>query len=175
MSNSLTARQQRFVAEWQTGVDGTEAAKRAGYSPKSARYTAYHLLNENKAVMARIEKVRQALAKAAEYNGQKCMAECDAAMERAIANKNDNAVARLIDLKARISNLLRSQVDVTVEHRPDINAALAAAHARVELRPMCDSTDAIEGEFKALPGVEAVRLPDSQSGGRYVPSLDLNA
>lgn len=78
--------------------------------------------------------------------------------------------ARLIidDIKWRASKLIPrvygDKLDVTVEHRIDIGDALAAARARVvQLRPMCDPTDAIEGEIVDTPSVEPPSAVDKQS------------
>lgn len=46
MENKLTALQERFVAEYATDLNGTQAAIRAGYSPKSAASTASDLLKK---------------------------------------------------------------------------------------------------------------------------------
>lgn len=173
MSNSLTARQRRFVAEYQTGVDGTEAAKRAGYSPKSARYTAYHLLNENAAVMAEIKKVQEALAKAAEYNGEKCMAELNEAIAFAIEAKQPNAYVKAIETKARLAGLLRDKLEVTVEQRPDVSGALAAARARA-LQPLAELPSPIEGQFTELH--RSSKVPASEhtpaQGGAFADPPD---
>ncbi|HEV2622915.1 MAG TPA: terminase small subunit [Frateuria sp.] len=174
MSNSLTARQRRFIAEWQTRADGTQAAIAAGYSPRSARYTAYHLLNENPAVKAEIERVQHQLAEAAEYNGAKCMAECDAAIRFAEKTNNANALARLIELKAKLTGLLREKLDVSIDHRIDISDALAAARSRATLRPMRDLVEAVDAEFKALPGFAPGGAIDNESPPPFFAPLDLN-
>jgi hypothetical protein len=56
------------------------------------------------------------------------------------------------------------KLDITLEHRIDIGDALAAARARVvQLRPMCDPADVIEGEIVAAPSVEPAGAVDKQS------------
>src|SRR5262252_9083336 len=40
----LTAKEQRFIAEYLVDLIGSEAAKRAGYAPRSAKVTASRLL-----------------------------------------------------------------------------------------------------------------------------------
>lgn len=131
----------------------------AGYSRRSAKHTAHQLLHENKLVRAELERVRQHLAETTEYNGERCMAECSEAIQRAIANKNDNAVARLIETKARLAGLLRDKIDLTVEQKVDLTDALAAAKSRV-VRSMCDLPPPIDGQFVALPSAADVRPPD---------------
>jgi phage terminase small subunit len=174
MTNKLTPKQQKFIAAWQTGIDGTHAAIGAGYSRKSARYTAYHLLNENAAVMAEVAKVREQLAEDAKYNGEKCMAECDAGITFAKATNNANALARLIELKAKLTGLLVQKIDLNIENRANVAEALAEARARVQ-RPRCDPSPAIEGEFVALPGVAEGRTVDDQSrAAPYDSKVDLN-
>ncbi len=174
MTNKLTPKQQKFIAAWQTGIDGTHAAIGAGYSRKSARYTAYHLLNENTAVMAEVAKVREQLAEDAKYNGEKCMAECDAGLAFAKATNNANALARLIELKAKLTGLLVQKIDLNVDSRPHVAEALADARAR-SLRPRCDPAPAIEGQFVALPGIEAKGAPDCESrAAPYDSKVDFN-
>jgi hypothetical protein len=174
MTNKLTPKQQKFIAAWQTGIDGTHAAIGAGYSRKSARYTAYHLLNENAAVMAEVAKVRGQLAEDAKYNGEKCMAECDEGLAFAKATNNANALARLIELKAKLTGLLVQKIDLNIENRANVAEALAEARAR-SLRPRCDPAPAIEGQFVALPHMQDGQTPDPQSkAAPYDSKVDLN-
>jgi hypothetical protein len=162
VSNHLTIKQQKFIQALQMGLDGTHAAIAAGYSQRSARFTAYELQNCNKPVMSALAKVRVELSERAAYTGDKAMQEASEAIARAIINKNDNAVARLIELRAKLSGLLREKLDITLEHRPDIGNALATARARA-LRPMRDLPPPIDGEFQALPTSAAARAPDKKS------------
>ncbi len=53
----MTPRQRRFVEEYLVDLNATQAAKRAGYSPRSARQTGSELLR-NPAVAAAIEKAQ---------------------------------------------------------------------------------------------------------------------
>lgn len=162
----LSPRQQRFIAEIQKGVPGVQAAIAAGYSTRSAKHAAYQLLHENKLVRTELERVRQQLVALTEYNGERCMAECDDGIAFARRTENANAFARLVELKARLTGLLREKVDITVE-RIDVTGALAAARARVgQLRLPCDPAAAIEGDFKALPGSPGERAVDCESTGR---------
>lgn len=173
--NRLTPRQLKFISAWQLGIDGTTAAKAAGYSAKSARYTAWSLLNENKAVMAEVARVRTELAEEAKYNGEKCIAECNDGITFARATKNANALARLIELKAKLTGLLVTKLDVTVDNRVDIKQSLVDAKSRA--RPACDLTEAIEGSFVALPAPVADEAPDCKSdegvARPYTSPLDL--
>ncbi len=53
----MTPRQRRFVEEYLVDLNATRAAKRAGYSARSARYTGYKLL-QNPAVAAAVAKAQ---------------------------------------------------------------------------------------------------------------------
>ena len=46
MARKLTARQERFVAEYLIDLNATQAAIRAGYSQKRASEMAYQLLGQ---------------------------------------------------------------------------------------------------------------------------------
>lgn len=159
MARTLSPRQQRFIAGLQSGLDGTTAAKDAGYSPRWAAQRAHHLINDPGPVRDALERVRNELAQTTQYNGERAMAEAEKAMAFAERTDNANAMVRAIELRARISGVLRDKIDITVE-MPDINQALTEAKARV-LRPMCDPHDTIEGEFRAIPSDAEGRAIDS--------------
>jgi phage terminase small subunit len=161
----LTPRQRRFIAAFQTGVTAAHAAVQAGYSPRSAKHTAYSLMHENALVRAELDKLRQHLIAEAEYNGAKAMADCESGMAFAVKTDNANAYVRAVELKMRLTGLLREKVDITVE-RVDLAGALAEARERAQLRLRCDSDPTIEGDFVAVPGVAADRPIDSESAAR---------
>jgi phage terminase small subunit len=56
----LTAKQQRFVEEYLIDLDATQAATRAGYSPKTAGQQGYQLLQKTsiKEMLAKLSKQR---------------------------------------------------------------------------------------------------------------------
>ena len=163
--NRLSIKQLKFVEALQTGIDGTAAAIAAGYSRKSARYMAYQLQNENAAVMAALAETREKLAESAEYNGHKCMAECDSAIAFARETKNANALVRAIELRARLSNLLREKIDVTVTDRIELRSVIDEMRARREqgLRLSCDLSKPLDVEYEAVTGAGGGRAIDAQS------------
>lgn len=55
MAGRLTAKQQRFIEEYLIDLNGTQAAIRAGYSPKTASSIAYELLRKPQ-VRARLDE-----------------------------------------------------------------------------------------------------------------------
>lgn len=170
MPRELTPKQRAFIAAYQTGISATQAVIQAGYSKHSARHIAHTLMHDNKLVRAELDKVSNALAEAAEYNGERCMAELDKAIAFAVETKQPNAYVKAIELRARLAGLLRDKLDVTIE-RVEIGDALAAARARA-LRPMCDPADSIDGEFVALPKVAPGRAIDNESTAPEFPPSD---
>ena len=62
MARKLTARQERFVAEYLIDLNATQAAIRAGYSQKRASEMAYQLL-QKPTVQAAVEQAKKAQAK----------------------------------------------------------------------------------------------------------------
>lgn len=153
-------RQRQFIAAYQRGITATQAAIEAGYSPRSAAARGYHLLAHPQ-VAAELARVQDKLAEEAGYNGDKCMAELDKAIEFAIATKQPNAYVKAIELRARLAGLLRDKIDITVE-RVDLAGALAEATER-RLRLPCDPVRAIEGECVALPSVKGASAVDKES------------
>ncbi len=61
MTNELTPKQQRFVAEYVIDLNGTQAAIRAGYAPGSAEVQASRLLSNAKIASA-VAKAKQSVA-----------------------------------------------------------------------------------------------------------------
>lgn len=171
MPRQLTPKQRAFVAAYQTGISATQAAIAAGYSEHSARHIAHTLMHDNKLVRAELDKVSQNLAKAADYNGERCMAELDKAIAFAVQAKNPNAYVKAIELRARLAGLLRDKLDLNIGAQPDIAEALATARSRV-LRPMRDPADHIDSEFVALPGFVGTRPIDNESTAREFPPSD---
>jgi phage terminase small subunit len=103
---TLTPRQTRFVAAYISGKGGAESARLAGYSPASSRGRAYELLNENETVMAAIAEAQAELRKEANFNAEKAMDELNEAMKFARETKNATALARCIELRAKLAGLL---------------------------------------------------------------------
>ncbi len=173
MPRELTPRQSAFVAAFQTGMPAAQAAVQAGYSPRSAKHTAYSLMHENKLVRAELDKLREKLVAEAEYNGAKAMADCESGMAFAVKTDNANAYVRAVELKMRLVGLLREKVDITVE-RVDLAGALAEAKERAHLRLRCDSDPPIDGYFVAVPGVATDRPIDGESTARDFSANDLD-
>lgn len=63
----LTERQQMFVDEYLIDLNGTQAAIRAGYNPKSARTVASQLLAKSN-ILARVDARRLELSEATKVN-----------------------------------------------------------------------------------------------------------
>jgi hypothetical protein len=102
----MTPRQAKFVAEYLKGKSGAEAARAAGYSPGAARTRAHEFLNEHPLTMAAVAQAREALRTEANFNAENAMRELNDAMEFARQTKNATALARCIELRAKLSGLL---------------------------------------------------------------------
>jgi hypothetical protein len=162
MTTELSVKQMRFVTEIQTGITATQAAINAGYSERSAKTIAHTLLHENKLVIAEMERLRQHLAKQAEYTIEKASGDVDKYIGLALAANQHGAVAKLQEQKLKLHLLIRKQIDVTVAPAIDISGALREAKERA-LRPRCDSAPALDGDFVALPSVVAAGAVDNKS------------
>jgi phage terminase small subunit len=66
VSMALTAKQQRFVAEYAVDLNATQAAIRAGYSPHTAKQQGSRLLTDVDVAAALVNIQQQAVAKVAE-------------------------------------------------------------------------------------------------------------
>ncbi|MEP6906779.1 MAG: hypothetical protein ABI858_02185 [Pseudoxanthomonas sp.] len=159
--NQLNAKQLAFVAGLQKGKDGTASAVAAGYSPKSARYTAWSLQNENKQVMAHLAEVRAEISEITKHDTQAAFAECVEWIALAKAAGDIKGAFKYIELKSRLCGHLVEKVDITVD-RPSILEALSMASARA-VRLRCDPVDADYAVIEAQPSLTAAQPPDKQS------------
>lgn len=73
-AKELTPKQQRFIDEYLVDLNGTQAAIRAGYSPKTAREQATRLL-ANVRVAAELQKRRERLKNKLEISQERVLAE----------------------------------------------------------------------------------------------------
>jgi len=69
MSSSLTPKQQRFVENYLIDLNATQAAIRAGYSPKTAKQQASRLLT-NVNVAAAVDKAKRERSEATEIDAE---------------------------------------------------------------------------------------------------------
>ena len=104
--NSLTPRQTQALAHYLSGKSGSESARLAGYSPRNARRVSYELFNKNPLALAAIEEHRAQLRAEANFNAEKAMDELNEAMKFARETKNATALARCIELRAKLAGLL---------------------------------------------------------------------
>lgn len=105
----LTPRKLAFISAYLSGKNGQESAIVAGYSPGNARHRAYELLNNDPLVDAAIKDAQEKLRKEANFNAEKAMDELNEAMKFARETKNATALARCIELRAKLAGLLDSK------------------------------------------------------------------
>ncbi len=72
--NKLTAKQRRFCEEYVTDLNATQAAIRAGYSPKRASEQAYQLLQKT-TVQALIQQLQEKLSEKTQISAEKVIHE----------------------------------------------------------------------------------------------------
>lgn len=161
MPRELTPKQRQFIAAYQTCPTAVQAAITAGYSPRSAKHTAYALVNENKLVRAELDRIAALVAKESELTATSAMARLDADITQAKQVNQHSAVAKFRELQMKLAGLLREKLDITVE-RIDINGALTEARERSS-RPSCDLLPPIDGQFEALPSAAGAGAVDTQS------------
>lgn len=107
----LTPRQMVFVENYLRTNDAKSAAIAAGFAPKSAAERAHKLLHSVPAVMAAVNKARNAVAKKSEYNLERLMDELNDGMDFARETSNATALARFTELKAKAMGLLIERID----------------------------------------------------------------
>lgn len=113
MVNTLTVKELKFVNGILAGRDNSAAYLKAYKCKKSssARAGGYRLTHSVPHVMAEIERRKKELAKKGDFDFDKAMNELNDASEFAKATDNATALARTIELKAKLSGLMIDRVD----------------------------------------------------------------
>lgn len=107
----MEVRRDKFVAEYIKTCNAKAAAIFAGYSPKNASRMGIKLLKEP-GVIAAIDKVRKEIAEAGIYGLKKAMQETEEGMEFARATKNATALANILQLRAKLNDLIKDRTDI---------------------------------------------------------------
>jgi len=97
----LTVRQQRFIDEYMLDFNATAAAKRAGYSAKSAHQRGYELVH-NPEVAARIKKRGASDAEVLGITREWILAELRDLLEQAKENGKLGPANRALELLAKL-------------------------------------------------------------------------
>jgi len=126
----LTLKQARFVAEYLVDGDGKRSAIAAGYSPQSAKYTAYGLLKHNAGVIDALASSRQAILDSGVYDARAAVSRILAHIDDASTRGNSMAVMKGEELLLRLHGLLIDRLDVRLQ-TVDIKGAMEEAKARV--------------------------------------------
>jgi phage terminase small subunit len=102
---TLTAKQQRFVAEYLVDQNATQAAIRAGYSKKTAGQVGFENLKKPEIAEA-IAKRQAKVAKKAEVTLESLLNELEEARSLAIKEKQTSAAVSATMGKAKLTGLL---------------------------------------------------------------------
>lgn len=109
----LPTKKAAFVLNVAAGMTPTDAVLKAGWSMKRtvAGSTASRMLREDEAVKDAIAVIKADMAKRAEYNFDKFMAEMNEAAQFAKDTKNATALVRAVELKGKASGHIVERVD----------------------------------------------------------------
>lgn len=155
----LTPKQQKFVDEYLTDLNATQAAIRAGYSQKTAKEQAARLLT-NVNIAAEIERQRKKTQKKLEIRRERVIEEL-----AAIAFANGTDYAKIISVDGQASVAFTPTENLTPEKRKAI-AGIKETQSGMEVK-LHDKLRAIEmldkylGLFEQQKEVEEVSLADS--------------
>lgn len=111
--DGLTDKQRRFVVQYLVDLNGTKAAIRAGYSPK----TAYTMATENLTkphVRAAVDKALALQAEATKLTRDRVVAQIDKLLGEAVDRSNHAAAARHAELLAKLNGWIVEKRDVRV-------------------------------------------------------------
>lgn len=156
----LNAKQADFARNVARGMNYTEAAIAAGYSPKSARAHSFDLIR-HPLIKAELDRLAAKVTEKTVYDAVAAFNEAGEALEYAKQKGNPNAVVKAVELRARLHGLLIDKAELTLAPAPSVVNALAEARARVSwtnkwsspapLLPIRCQDDAQDAEYRALP------------------------
>lgn len=107
----LNLQHEIFVSEYlKRAGNGGAAALAAGYAPKNAVRIAQKLLKRPE-IKAALDVARKKIEEEGIYGLKKAMAETEEAMEFARATKNANALASVLQLRAKMNGLVVEKMD----------------------------------------------------------------
>jgi phage terminase small subunit len=147
----LTPKQQRFVDEYLVDFNASEAAKRAGYSPRSAHVQGCQLL-KNPKVSRAILKRRTAMQEKIEVTQEWVLSKLVLAAERNMKDGEANSVAvRALELLGKHLALFTERTELTGKDGGPID--MSVEDARKELRRQLDGVASrLAGIVTAEPG-----------------------
>jgi phage terminase small subunit len=118
-----------FVKAFATGASAAESARQAGYSEGYARRSAYDLLRRP-SIAAEIEKIREQIRQESKIDAAAMLKKLETALEQATTAKQFSAVARILEIQAKLCGLLIERQHLMHE-TVSITDALEAARSRV--------------------------------------------
>lgn len=127
----MNPRQLQFVNHYLVSGNGTDAARRAGYSEKNAGHHARTLLL-SKRVQAELQKHRDQLQKQTQYDLAQAFQDAVNGAEFAKAHKNAMALHKFIELKAKLHGLLVEKHEVDMHSTVDIGRSLERMQAALD-------------------------------------------
>lgn len=117
---ALNPKQQRFVAEYLTDLNATQAAIRAGYSPRTAKQIGHENLTKPDIASA-IAEGQAKLSGALEITAETVLRNLEAARAKAMAEAQCGAAIRACELQGKHIGMFveRTQSDVTIHDAID--------------------------------------------------------
>lgn len=157
----MDARQQRFVSEYLQDCNPTAAARRAGYSPRTANNTGYRLMQrpDVQQAVAEAQAARaQELGDSAEQAARDLLAWCRAAAE----DRDWRSLGKLQELRMKHLGMLTERIEHSGPGGGPIQLAHDAARRIVEDSDASGLAHALferVAQHSSQPGVDAVRAP----------------
>jgi hypothetical protein len=121
-----------YVAAILKGASKKAAAMEAGFSESTAGHSATRL-HKKESVQKALESARQELREKTIYDVHACIREIDETIAYAKLHKNSMAMAKLIELKARLMGLLVDKLDIRLAEKPSVEMALFEARNRTKV------------------------------------------
>ena len=108
----MTKKQQRFVDNFATSANASEAARRAGYSQKNADVVSDRLM-KNPAIREAVAATREVLAEKAETSALTIMRELEQMQLSALADGQYTAAIRAAELRGKHIGMFIERKEIT--------------------------------------------------------------
>lgn len=125
IGQTVTPKQERFIAEYVKDLNATQAYIRAGYSPNGAAQAAEKLLR-NAEICVAIAKRQQAIGKRLDITTEKVLSDLQAVIDGAMAAGQYSAAARAAELHGKHIGMFVDRSETVVTERnvirsPEVN------------------------------------------------------
>jgi phage terminase small subunit len=166
----MDPRHRRFVLEYIQDLDATAAARRAGYSPRSAKNTGYRLMQRPEIQQA-IAEAQADLERELIDSAERVRRDLLRATEGAIEDRDWRGIGKILELRCKVHQMLTERIEHTGPGGGPIRMAHDTARQIVEDSGAADLAHSLferVAQHAGQLGLDAVR-PEVVPGAAPAP------